>query len=260
MHGDANAQATLAVAYEEGILVQKNLTEAVKWYRKAGRVRQHRGAASSRESYTKKARAFLRATSRQFQWYGKAAALGYAPAQCNLGNLYRQGLGVSRDLEQAAKWYEVAARQGDAQSQSNLGYMYDHGQGVVQDYKQAVFWYRKAAEQGYSMAQRNLGVMYVLGKGVPTDESEGMKWFEKAAAQGLTTALINEAILYMEGTQTPRDYAQASGLLQQALEAGEGGAKPLLEKCRRHLGKPAANEMDAASSPSPFVSDDPDPQ
>ena len=66
------------------------------------------------------------------------AGLGYAPAQCNLGTLYREDRGVTRDPAEAAKWFEVAARQGDAQAESNIGYMYNYGEGVAQDYGQAV--------------------------------------------------------------------------------------------------------------------------
>ena len=29
------------------------------------------------------------------RWYEKAASTGYAPAQCNLGNLYQSGRGVT---------------------------------------------------------------------------------------------------------------------------------------------------------------------
>ena len=131
-HGDATAAVVLGIAYEEGIHVQKDETEAVRWFERAAaagnaEVAHHLGILYETgrlvpQNYTEAA-----------EWYRKAAALGFAPSQCNLGNFYRKGLGVPRDFDQAAKWYEVAARGGDAQSQSNLGYMYNRGEGVVHD-------------------------------------------------------------------------------------------------------------------------------
>ena len=118
------------------------------------------------------------------KWYRKAADQGLARGQYNLGNMYRQGLGVSKDYSEAVKWYRKAVEQGHAMAQCNLGYMYKNGLGVSQDYSEAVKWYRKAAEQGNTIAQYNLGNCYKDGRGVSKDLSEARRWFEKAAAQG----------------------------------------------------------------------------
>ncbi|MFN8818923.1 MAG: tetratricopeptide repeat protein, partial [Holosporaceae bacterium] len=64
------------------------------------------------------------------------------------------------------------AEQGNAVAQYNLGVMYDEGQGVTRDYAEAVKWFRKAAEQGDANAQSNLGVMYGKGEGVTRDYAE----------------------------------------------------------------------------------------
>ena len=75
-----------------------------------------------------------------------------------------------------------------ANAQNNLGWMYEEGKGVTRDYKEAVKWYRLAAEQGYATAQNNLGVMYVTGKGIPQDSVRAHMWFSLAASQGDTNA------------------------------------------------------------------------
>jgi len=46
------------------------------------------------------------------EWYEKAAAQGYADAQCDLGVLYFKGYGVTQDYHQAREWFERAAAQG----------------------------------------------------------------------------------------------------------------------------------------------------
>ena len=110
------------------------------------------------------------------------AELGVAPAQYNLGNLYRLGQGAPRDYAIAISWYRKAAEQGLAPAQYNLGFMYDYGHGVPQDYAVAASWYRKAAEQGDDSAQNNLGSMYESGQGVPQDYVQAHMWFSLAGA------------------------------------------------------------------------------
>ena len=86
------------------------------------------------------------------------AQQGYAEAQSNLGRMYDNGRGVTRDYKQAVNWYTKAAEQGDTVAQYNLGVMYRNGRGVTRDYKQAVNWYAKAAEQGDACNSQAFGV------------------------------------------------------------------------------------------------------
>ena len=44
--------------------------------------------------------------------FRKAADMGHAPAQYNLGYCYKYGDGVPRDLAVSAEWYRKAAEQG----------------------------------------------------------------------------------------------------------------------------------------------------
>ena len=90
------------------------------------------------------------------KWYRKAAEQGYASAQCNLGDCYKQGNGVTKDYAEAVKWFRKAAEQGDAVAQLNLGNCYYNGNGVTKDYAEAVKWYRKAAAQGNGFAKEQL--------------------------------------------------------------------------------------------------------
>ena len=61
------------------------------------------------------------------------AEQGYAGAQYNLGQMYRNGKGVIQDYAEALKWYRLAAEQGDADAQNNLGAIYEYGLGVLQN-------------------------------------------------------------------------------------------------------------------------------
>lgn len=81
------------------------------------------------------------------------AERGDALAQLTLGNIYRKGLGVTKDVDEAAHWYHKAAAQGDPDAQFNLGIMYISGDGVTLDEVEAVNWFEHAAEQGHRQAR-----------------------------------------------------------------------------------------------------------
>jgi TPR repeat protein len=70
----------------------------------------------------------------------KAADQGHARAQNGLGVLYRDGLGVAKDLKQAARWFQAAANNGYAYAMFNLGLAYRDGAGVARDDVEAYKW------------------------------------------------------------------------------------------------------------------------
>jgi soluble lytic murein transglycosylase-like protein len=69
---------------------------------------------------------------------------------------YELGNGVPQDGVQAARLYCRAARLGDARSQFNLGWMYTNGRGVPRSDTTAAFFFGAAAEQGHEQAANML--------------------------------------------------------------------------------------------------------
>jgi len=61
------------------------------------------------------------------------AKQGNADAQCNLGEMYYQGEGVTQDYDEALRWYRLSAAQGNADAQITLAAMSD----VPEDYDEA---------------------------------------------------------------------------------------------------------------------------
>ena len=141
------------------------------------------------------------------------AKRGHAAAQYNLGLLYANGQGVSKDDAQAQQWYEKAAAQGHADAQVNLGILYDYGRGVAQDYKKAVYWYRLSAKQGNELAQRQLGLMFERGDGVPQDYVQAYMWYTLGAANGAKRgAALRDALAKR---MTPDQIAEAQQLARE---------------------------------------------
>ncbi len=141
------------------------------------------------------------------------AEQGNVYAQYSLGQIYREGKGVTQDYKTAVKWYKLSAEQGDAPAQYNLGQMYRRGDGVLQNYKTAVKWYKLSAKQGNASAQINLGLAYALGKGVIQDNIYAHMWTNVGAANigtsiGSETAIENRDLIAKKMTSADISTAQ----------------------------------------------------
>ncbi|KAF9899169.1 hypothetical protein EC991_009394 [Linnemannia zychae] len=150
---------------------------------------------------------------------------GFAPAQYNLGSMYRDGLGVPQDYSAALDWYHQAASQGYAEAQYSIGLMYRHGQDVPQDFTAAMEWYQKAASKGHDGALKNIGMLYDNGLGVPQSDSLAMEWYRKAADQGLSIAQYNIGAMFEIGQGVPKDIAAAVEWYKKAVVGGQADAE-----------------------------------
>ena len=145
--GDPWAQYNLGEMYYTGQGVEKNLREAVKWFR-------------------------------------KAADQEHAEAQNRMGDAYYNGWGVEKNYKEAVKWYQKAATHESSDAQTAMGTLYYNGAGVVKSYFNAFWWYSQAAEHGDVWALYYLGNMYRNGLGVKRDIKKARELYEKASEQG----------------------------------------------------------------------------
>ena len=164
------------------------------------------------------------------KWFRMAAEQGNPDAQVNLGLMYRYGEGVQRSVSEAVEWYRKAAEQGNADGQLFLGLMYDEGAGVPRNLDEALKWYRMSANQGNSSAQFNIGSKYRRGNGVPQNDTWAANWYRKSAEKGHMIAQYELGSMYMDGTGVPQDNIEAEKWYRNAAEQG-------LDIAQYHLGK-----------------------
>jgi membrane associated rhomboid family serine protease len=119
-----------------------------------------------------------------FELLTQPAVNGNALAQTDLGWMYDNGLGVTKDYGKARTWFEMAAKQGNPSAEFNLGVMYANGHGVDADSSVAAKWYKMAADQGDTDAQFSLGKLYEKGDGVVWDLDQARKLYQAAAKGG----------------------------------------------------------------------------
>jgi len=114
-------------------------------------------------------------------WFKKATEQGHASAQYNMGCTYRDGDdGVERNIHEAILWFSTAAEQGHLQAQFNLGCIYDDGDDQLErNIHAAIYWWNKAAEQGHIEAQYYIAMIYFEGKEeeIKKNDREALRYF-----------------------------------------------------------------------------------
>ena len=169
--GDPESQYLLALAFEDGRSVTRDLAASDKWML-------------------------------------KSAEQGYEPAEAGMGKTYLRDSSTRNQVipryGDADRWLRLASMQGDSEAQFWLGSAYERGLFGATDYREARKWLRKSAEQGLPWAQLALGQMYEGGEGVGENNSLAADWYRKAAdhfsdAGGVWEAVVQMVSLYRDG-------------------------------------------------------------
>ena len=69
-------------------------------------------------------------------------------------------------MQMAMRYYQMAAQAGDPEAQTKMGWMFENGMGVGKDMAEAAKWYQRAAKQKEPTGLYNLGLMFMKGQGV----------------------------------------------------------------------------------------------
>ena len=147
-----------------------------------------------------------------------AAEKGLAEAQCELGYMYAEGLGVTKDLEKSEHWYRMAANQGDGSALVSLGFMYYDGTVVPKNRLEAAKLWERALDihpipRGWDVwhvdVEFLLGDMYLNGDGVKQNYDEALRYLRRAANAGNAIAQNNLAYMYANGKGVEQDYEKA---------------------------------------------------
>lgn len=159
------------------------------------------------------------------QFLNLAANQNKIEAQLTLGEIFRDGRDVPRDIVQASKWFARAADQGDLRAINDLGVAYAISAAVPQKDEKAFEQFGRAALKGSPAAAYNLATRYDLGIGVAQNYSEAREWYTKAAQQKQPDAAYRLGMLSERGLGSPRDTSAATAWFQKAAEFGSEDAK-----------------------------------
>jgi len=213
--------------------------DAITYVRKLDGIREYNLGEKYREG-----KDVQQSYSRAALHYKKAADLQNADAQCNLGVLYTNGLGVKRSFETARKWLTEADMQGSKAANEALAGLreeeadFEFNKGIKcekrENYKTAAEHYQKAATLGDKGAQYNLGVLYANGQGVDEDMGTAVRWWRESAKQENQNAikvladLQEEAVSeYNKGVsyEKKKNYETAAAHYREAADLGHADAQ-----------------------------------
>ena len=219
--------------YDSEVKGLKNFKQAVHWFRKAAEMGNAEGQVNLGYAY-QYSRGIEQDYDKALYWYQKAANQGYPNGQLRMGFAYEEGYLVKQDYKKALYWYRKAYDQGHARSTYRLGLMYENGYGVEKSYKEAVSYYTKSAEKGYADAQQNLGRMYQYGRGVEIDNQKAFEWYKKSADQDNEYGQYRLANCYNNGSCTEQDYEKAAYWYRKAADQGDDDAQNMLGRLYRN--------------------------
>lgn len=147
--------------------------------------------------------------------YYEIAVYGeHAWATNNLGLLYRDGLGVSRDLKQAYVHFEQASRHKNPWAYTNLAGMTGN-----------IEWLERGAGNGCTLCLIQEAAAYHSGSyGVHRDTDKTVELLRGASALGDTQATLILAELYLVGDGVPQSSTQAFETLKTLSDHGDADA------------------------------------
>ena len=119
------------------------------------------------------------------------------------------------DLQRAYQLFARAAELGDASSQLDLGYFFDRGLHVKQDKKQAMHWYYRAYRQGEASAANNIATIHRERGHV----KRMLWWFGRAVAMGEQDALLELGKYYESAVGRENDTKNAKTCYRRVLRS-----------------------------------------
>lgn len=255
--GSSQAQFALGVMYWNGDGVKKDESESLKWYRKAA----NNGNTSAqfnlgiilKEQNDQEAIKWFREIYNA-DWAEVLSPIEWVKAGINLGDIYRDGVGVSKNPIKARLYYDKVS---NLCKDSNLKkiandryekitkYINDNAftlgnnsyygyAGYEKDKKNAIYYWIIAANNGNAKAQYYLGLCYSQGDGVSVDKKKAFEWFSKSANRAYAPAQYNLGCYYYDGIGgAPKDRSLARKWFEKAADQGDEDAKGALSQMNK---------------------------
>lgn len=250
---DSDAQYHLGMMYYDAVVTQKDLTEAFRLFSLS--VDQKNTDAQymlgcmylnglTVDKNLKKAFSLFKSSS----YHGKCEDVHASDSDLRLGEMYRYGHGVEKDLFEATVYYLLSANRGNKQANAELGDVYYErselltGHAKMESLKssvglnnkkaqfamatilehddksgEAIELYKLSAEQGYAKAQYRLAMIYLHGTGY-INVAEALKLLHLSAKGLNVDAVTCLARMYRTGTNVEKDLIEAIRLLQDYMD------------------------------------------
>lgn len=265
-NGDAKCMNAVGCFCNNGIVVEKDFTKALKWFEKASKngylpatynvaIMYANGdgidknieiAIEIANKLQSKSPILFNATLGKifqidkktevaFKYYKEAAKLGDSDSQYYYGRRLCKGDGCKRDVKLGYKYIRSAAKKGSPEANYIMARLYEFGfdkVGIEQSDSLAVRKYKMAAERGIKKAQLKLAKIYEEGLlGVKKNKKESFKWYLLLAESGDNNAAFKVAYSYRNGSGVNVNYEEAVKWYKIAADNGSVAAMNNLAIC-----------------------------
>lgn len=151
-NGDSSAQLELADVYIHGYGVEEDEVQAESWAMKSaenGNVNAMYWLGDGYATYA----GLVEDTDpidaedhykKAFIWFAKGANLNHSDSMVGLARLYRNGEGVTKNIDQSLDLFQKSAAQGSKEAMREIEFMYQYGIGVEKNLDIAKRWEDKA--------------------------------------------------------------------------------------------------------------------
>lgn len=224
---EPGAKYLIGEMYAKGIGLEKNESEAIKWWEESAS-QNYIAAQGSLSFALMNGKGCEKNPKKAFDLIFKAATTTPQSeeeknfingAQFFLATYYYEGWGVEKDLSKSFEWAKKSAESGSAVAQNMLGNLYNDGQGTQKNVDKAIEWYKRSASQKNPKAEYQLGYYYENGIGFEKDYKKAFDYYFDASKKGLPEAQNNLARLYFSGQGTTKNESEAfKNWLRSALQ------------------------------------------
>lgn len=264
--GNGEAMDRLGQMYEKGLFVDKDLEQAEDWYYQGANKGSGEAIIHLGDLYSSEERYDL-----AFRYYTNVPFLKKDEVAYKIGEFYRLGKGVDKDLDQAIKYltkasenvddrdgnsryhlalaykekdmekeaydaFKEAAGQGHVESMRQIGLMFENGFIGAPDLYSAYFYYQKAKDHGYEKVDQDYD--RIIEKMVTSDVAE--ERILSKAIKGNPESQYELGKLYENGIHFLENEDKAWQWYEKAAEGHDG--KALIKLGFRALSKEDLDE------------------
>ncbi len=145
------------------------------------------------------------------------ANLGDDKAQYNLGIMYKKGLGVPVDENEAFSWFSLSANQGNVLANYALGHACLIGSGINKNFKLAFNSFKFSAFREHPTSRLILGNKYYQGQGVAVSYPKAFLW--RPLAEDLNIDGARQNINMIEEKMSKDEYNEGYTLYSNCMKS-----------------------------------------
>ncbi|MBP7948406.1 MAG: sel1 repeat family protein [Verrucomicrobiales bacterium] len=167
----------------------------------------------------------------------EAATAGYGKARITMAQIYMEGTGVEKNLEQASRWLQRAEASDPEEAHYLLGLVSE----ASNDQPGAVANLTKAAEKNYLPAILQLGAKFMNAQATSAEAAaagreEARKWFTKAMEAGAPVAKVNLGLIEETQGAAEKDKTKQAEFYKKALQFYQQAAASKVPDAYNKLG------------------------